>query len=361
MVVEKWNKPGLEREYIEGTYWHLSGWLSRHFITEVAAERVTLEDAALLITDLKITEPEQLIPVLDQCIKAGIKKLAIVAAEMSNRALGLLVQNNQAKTIETFAARTPRVAEMDRVAAMEDIAALTGGRMFHSASTLGLSDFSVADLGYARRVWATYSLFGLYGGKGDPRKIRQHMVNVRGALAKAEEDHPKLLLRQRLGRLAGGTAILRIGGVTETEIEARKAVAERAVTGTRNAIQGGVVAGGGTAFLRAQAALANVPAANEAEAIAHNVLARGLEEPMRVIVFNAGGNPDIILEKIKDRPAGYGYDGRTRQIVDMRQAGILDSVVVLKKALETAVSGAAMALTTDVIVHHRKPKESLEP
>ena len=361
IVVEKGNKPEMEREYVEGTYWHLSGWFSRWLVTDPAGKRTLFEDAALLISDLSITDPNQLISVLEKCVKAGVKKLVIVATQVSDSVVGLLVKNNQAKTIETLAVRTPKVAEMDRVAAMEDIALLSGGKAFYSAAKDTFENFQVEDLGHARRAWATESLFGMFGGKGDPRRIRQHIVHMRGKLRLADEEHEKTNLHQRLGRLTGGTAILRVGGITATEIEARKTMAERAVTGLRNALLGGVVAGGGAALISAQSALAGLPAKYDEDTIAFKILVRALEEPMRTIARNAGARPDNIVEKVKAGPKGYGFDARQRQIVDLRQAGILDSVLVLTKALEIAVSGAAMALTTDVIVHHKKPKESLEP
>lgn len=361
IVVEKGNRLGLEREYIEGTYWHLSGWFSRLFVTDPAEKRATFEDAAILISDLSIQEPAQLIPVLDQCVKAGVRRLVIIAKEISDSAIGLLVKNNQAKTIETMAVRTPRVLEMDRVASMEDIAVLTGGRIFYSAAYPDFRDFQVSDLGFARRAWATESLFGIFGGKGDPRRIRQHILNIRGLLKVVTDAHEKEKLRERLGRLTGGTAILRVGGATDTETEALKTTALRAVTTLRHAISGGVVPGGGTALVNAQRGLENLPAANRDEASAYKILSRALEEPMRAIARNAGYQPDVILEKVKSSPPGYGFDARSGRIVDMRQIGVLDAALVLKKALEVAVTGAALALTTDVIVHHRKPQECVEP
>lgn len=361
IVVEKGNTLEMEREYIDGTYWHLSGWFSRWLVTDVKERRTLFEEAALLITDLALTDPNQLVPVLEKCAQAGVKRLVIVAADVSDRVVGLLVKNNQAKTIESLAVRTPKIAEIDRVAAMEDIAVLSGGRAFYSAAKDTLEDFQVEDLGHARRAWATESLFGMFGGKGDPRQIRQQMGQIRAMLKLAETEHEKTTLQQRLGRLAGGTAILRVGGLTATESDVRKVMAERAVTSLRNAILGGVVVGGGVALLNAQTALLNLPAKHEEAKVAYKILARALEEPMRAIATNAGAQPDIILEKVKAGPLGHGFDARQHQIADLRQRGILDSALVLKQALEIAVSGAAMALTTDVIVHHRKPKESLEP
>jgi chaperonin GroEL len=299
--------------------------------------------------------------VLEKCVQGGVKKLVIVAAEVSDSVVGLLVKNNKAKTIETLAVRTPRVGETSRVASMEDIAILTGGRAFYSGANDTLEDFAVSDLGRARRAWATESLFGIYGGKGDPRQIRQHITHLRGQLKLAELERDQRELQYRIGRASGGTAILRIGGATESQIEARKAVAERAVTSLRKAVQGGVVAGGGAALLSARSALAGLPARHDEEKMAYRLLARTLEEPMRTIARNAGAQPDIIIEKVKECPPGHGFDARTQQLVDMRQAGIQDALLVLKKAVEVAVSGAAMALTTDVIVHHKEPKESIEP
>jgi len=361
IIVEPGQRHEMEREYIDGTYWHLSGWLSRHFVIDKADKRTTFEDAALLISDLKITDPRQLVPALDKCVKAGVKKLIILCKEMSDSAIGLLVTNNQAKTIETMAVRTPEVSGPVQVGAMEDIAVLTGGRVFYGEGKDSFENFQVEDLGYARRAWAMESMFGLFGGKGDPRQVRQHISHIRAVLPNAEPKNERKYLQQRLGRLTGATALLKVGGVTATEIEVRKETAERAVTAIRNALQGGVVAGGGAALLNAQAALEGLPNPQDEYTVAYKILARALEEPMRTIAKNAGCMPDVIIEKVKDYPKGYGVDARTRQIADMRQVGVVDSVLVIKKALEIAVSGAAMALTTDVIVNRKQREISLEP
>ncbi len=361
IVVEGHNRLGIEREYIEGTYWTLSGYFSSYFASDKNAKQVVFEDASLLITDFEIKDPKILVPVLEKCVKAGIKQLVIVAGDLSDAAIGLLINNNRAKTIDTLAVRTPKILEMDRVASVEDIAIMTGGKPYFHAAQPSFDEFEVEDLGHARRAWATESMFGIYGGKGDPRLIRKRIVEVKGVLAKAEVEAEKIWHQSRIGRLNGGTAILRLGAIHEVEIEARKAVAERAVTGLRHALVGGVVAGGGAALLSAQSALAELPAENEDEAVAYRILARALEEPMRTIAKNAGYNADVVLDKVKSGPKGCGLDATTGQIVDMRDAGILDAVTVLEKALEIAVSGAAMTLTTDIIVHHSQPVESVNP
>ena len=361
IVVEGWNRIGIEREYLEGTYWLLSGWFSRHLVTDPTEKRTMYEDAHLLISDMSFKDPTALVPVLEKCVRGGVKKLVIVAKEVSDMVIGLLVNNNKAKTIQTLAVRTPRVAEMDRVAAMEDISALAGGRMFYSASNPNLDDFQVSDLGFARRAWATDSLFGLFGGQGDPRLIRQQINKIRSLLKMDHEPFEKRMLQQRLGRLAGGTAILRLGGISDSARETRKEVAERAVASLRHAVQGGVVSGGGIALLHARAALQELDAENPDEALAYKILSRALEEPLRTIVQNAGFSPDVILYRLNQSGPEAGFDVFSADIVNMPERGILDSILILENGLKTAVSGAAMALTTDVIIHHRKPKEELEP
>lgn len=361
VVVEKGNRLGLEREYIEGTYWRLSGWFSRHFVTDTTRQQTTFEDAALLISDLAIQEPEQIIPVLEKCAKADVRKLVITAKSITDRAVGLLVQNNQAKTISTLVVRTPRVTETDQMAAMEDIAVLTGGRVFSAAANPDFRTFQIADLGYARRAWATQSLFGLFGGKGEPRQVRHHIRHLRGQLKSAAQEHEAQMLRERLGRMTGGTAILRVADATDSGSAALKTLALRAVTTLRHALTGGVVAGGGVALLHAQRALALLPAGNADEAIAYQILSRALEEPLRAIAQNAGYHPTTILSQVKAASHGCGFDAHRGQLVDMHPSGIQDALFILQKALEIAVSGATQALTTDVIVHHRKPQECIEP
>jgi chaperonin GroEL len=361
IVVEKGDGVGLHREYIDGTYWHISGWFSRRLITDAAEERTVFEDTALLISNVELKEPEELIPVLEKCVKAGVKKLVIVAAAVGDRVIGLLVNNNKAKTIETLAVRTPRLGEKEHVAAIEDLAVLTGGRAFYAATNRLFMDFEVSDLGHARRAWATKSLFGLFGGKGDPRAIRAHQRALRAQLPEAELDFDKRMLTERIGRLSGGTAILKIGGFTESQITTRTAMAERAVASLRGAAQAGVVVGAGVSLAAAAKALDNLPADNEEDAAAYRILARALEEPLRTIARNSGGNPDIIAERVKASPPDFGFEARTRKIINLREAGIMDSVQTVTKAVEIAVSGAAMLLTTDVIIHHAEPKESLEP
>lgn len=360
-VVEGSKRLGLDREYVEGTYWKLSGWFSRLFVNQPAEKRVVYEDAALLTTDFALRDPQQLLPVLERCVNAGVKRLMIVAADVSDGVVALLANNSNARVIESAVVRIPKVTEIDRLAALDDLVALAGGRAFCSAAFGTLDTFRPEDLGRARRAWATDSLFGLYGGAGDARKLRQHMQQVRAQLQAAEDAHQKSELQARLGRLSGGTAILRLGAIHETERDARKHVAERAIATLRQALDGGVVDGGGAALLRASHAVCAQHARNDDERLAFAMLARALEAPLRAIAQNAGHAPDVIVERVRAAPDGHGFDARCGGIVNLRAAGIADAAVTLERALRVAVSGAAMALTTDVIVHHRNPAESIEP
>jgi chaperonin GroEL len=359
--VEGWQRLGMEREYIEGTYWKLSGWLSRLFTEDHAPGRASLDYPSILITDMDIHSHAMLIPVLEKCLAEDIRKLIIIAKSISDSTIGLLVNNNRARTIETIAVRTPKVADMDRVAAIEDIAVLTGGRPFHAAAFANFDDFRVDDLGHARRAWAMESLFGIHGSMGDAREIRERMNDIRGRVRLAETDHERRELQSRLGRMSGGTAILRVGAIHDTEREARKAVAERAIAGLRNAMQHGVVAGGGAALIHAQSALDDMPACRDEDRVAKKMLMRALEAPARAIAENAGGQPELFAQLVRVAPRSHGLDVCQMCVVDCREAGILDSAFVLQKALEIAVSGVALALTTDVIVHHRVPAESIDP
>jgi chaperonin GroEL len=200
--VEGWNRRNLDREFVEGTYWKISGFYSREFLSDPMGSREIYEDSAILITDIDFTDPNQLVPVLEKCIKVGVKKLLIIASGCSDRVTGLLVSNKKAKTIEAMAVRTPRLEDADRADAMEDISVMTGGKVFYKAAGNMLDDFKAEDLGYARRAWAAESMFGIYGGKGDPRRIRQHIAKLQERFKGVDKKDEHNLREQhaRLGR-----------------------------------------------------------------------------------------------------------------------------------------------------------------
>jgi chaperonin GroEL len=266
--------------------------------------------------------------------------------------LALLIVNKQAGKLPTLAVRAMEYLSNKRDL-LEDVVALVGGRAIAGEAGEDLRNVQLADLGAARRVWATAHRFGVIGGKSDPHQLRAHIARLRSQLSQAEDGHDRDRLRQRLSKLLGGMAILRVGAATEAELNARKAVAGRASVALRVALQGGIVPGGGRALLDCQPALG--------EGFARRILSRALEEPLRVIAANAGFDPGSVVAEVRASAPGYGFDARTGRIVNLREAGIVDAALVLQTVVRTAVSGAALALTTDVLIHHRNPERCTTP
>jgi chaperonin GroEL len=358
--VRKGNGLGLEREYVEGVHWY-EGYFSTHLATDLRKQEARLENPAILISDLRLSTAGELVPLLEQMVNSNQRSLLMIAQEVSGSALGLLVANHQAGKLKLLAVKAPSHGS-NQAGILEDLAVLTGGRVVTRASGEGAQDVTLADLGNARMAWANASTFGVLGGRGDPLKLRQRIVHIRAELAAVKVAGDREKLRERLGKLQGGIAILQVGAASDTELEARKARAARAVEIIRLALARGVVPGGGTAYLACQTALLNLSAQfDEDEMFGIKVLARALEEPLRVIARNAGHDPTLAVNRVRAHPSGWGFDARTGQVVDMWVAGILDPTQVLQTALEAAVSGAAMALTTEVLVHRRQPKMTFEP
>lgn len=344
----------LSREYVEGVYWD-RGALSRELLPRNADMRLELEEPAIVITDLDFEEPQHLMPALVVAAGAGCKALVIVANRLSERALGLLLLNRQQLGFNVVAVHTPEYSE-SQVGALEDLAILTGGRPFLKATGDTLRHLKPGDLGFARRAWVDFRTFGLIGGQGDPRALRQHVATLRAAHTRADQSSARKKFQERIGRLMGGTATLWIGDVTERAIAARQSLAERTTEALRAALREGVVPGGGVALLNCRAALGRefAAAAESEQRAAYRILSRALEEPLRTIIHNAGCDLSAALAAIDSAPPGYGFDVSQERVVDMTEAGIWDVAAVQKAAITSAVSSAALALTVDTIVHHKE-------
>ncbi len=356
--VESKRTLGLERQYIEGLYWN-EGLLSPYFITDIAKQEARLEEPAILLSDLGLTSAEELVPLLDGVIAAGATTLLIVADELSGSALNLLVANHQAGILHCAAVKTPSYGRQ-RAAILEDLAIVTGGRTIITQAGAALRNVVPSDLGHARVAWASAKAFGLRGGQGDRLQLRERIKAAKAELAHTTDTTARDEARARLGKLLGGVAILQVGAATEGAVGTAKARAERAATALRLALEGGVVPGGGRAYLLCQPAVQNVALEGDAR-YGLDALVRALTEPLAVIAHNAGFDSGTIVAQVKQASTEYGFDARTGQLVDVWSAGILDPAPVLIAALESAVSGAVMALTTDVLVHRRKPPEVIEP
>jgi chaperonin GroEL len=357
--VENGYAPGLERQYVEGIHWN-EGYLSAYFITDEDKQEVRLELPMILISNLRITTAEELIPLLDRLVEIRCPSFMLIADEVSGSALGLLLANHKQGKLRSLAVRAP-ASEPHRSRILQDLAVLTGGRVVSAESGQRATSIALEDLGRARHAWANAANFGLYGGDANPAALRLRIAEVKAELAATRDADDQQQVRQRLGKLMGGVAILYVGGATSGEAQTRKALAERTITALRSALSQGVAPGGGAAYVACQRALQQeMPNSDEAR-VAYQALAAALEEPLAVIAANAGFEPSTAVAQVKAAPAWHGFDARSGTLVDLWASGIADPVPVLQTALEVAVSGAVMTLGSDVLVHQRDPLKKARP
>jgi chaperonin GroEL len=353
----------LERKYIEGMYWD-GGVLSREMITDHSKLRTEMQNAAILISDLAIADPRQLVSVLEMASQAGIRALLIVASKLSDSATALLLSASRERgEFQVTAVKTPGLTTTDQVGAMEDLGVLTGGRPLVKAAGDTLGRVKLEDLGRVRRAWADRNYLGIVGGKGDARALRAHIVTLRAAFGRATEADARDRLQKRIGKLMGGSATLWVGGATELEIKVRKEVAERTADALRGAVREGVLPGGGVSLLACRPALQHRldQSTSSDERAAYRILIKAMEAPIRAILTNAGYDASEIMAEIKLADQDHGFDVRSGKVADMAQAGIWDAATVLRTAVHGAVASAALALTTDVLVHHKEPQQAMQP
>jgi chaperonin GroEL len=343
-------------------YWK-GGLLSRQLVTDQAKVRADLEEAAILISDIDLKDPRHLLPAMNLAIQSKVKHLLIVVKSITDVTIGLLTRDKTLEKLRVVAVKTPGFTLSDQAANLQDLAILTGGRPLVAGAGQSLEDVKMEDLGRARRAWADPHNFGFSGGRGEPRRLRQHIANLRTAFSRTDDPEERTKIQQRIGKLIGGSATLWVGGATELEIKTRKELAERTAQALRGAVLDGVLPGGGAALLACRPLLQerlNQAADADARA-AYRILLRAVEEPTRALLANAGFEPSPVMAQINQAGVGYGFDLNSQQVVDMAQAGVFDVALVLKEAVRVALGAAALALTIDVLVHHKKPKESLEP
>ena len=350
-----------DREYVEGMYWD-SGFLSRSFITNIERQRVELDNPAILLTDLPIEDARDMIPVLATSVKQGIENLVIICSKISDVAIGVLNLNRQQGHIKVnvVAAKTPGFGAEGQRAALTDLAILTGGKAFFGAAGATLRSARAEHLGYARRIWMDRNFTGVVGGRGDARRLREHIASLRRAFEANEEPEAREKIRERIGKLLGGAATLRVGGTTNTEQEFNKELAKRTAEAMRGAMREGVVPGGGIALRACRPALRalRMSTNDPDEQAAFRILETALEAPTRALLENAGVVPGEVYAELNAACPECGYDVLRREIVNMREAGIVDIATVVKAAVRSAVSMAAIALTTDVVVHRAAAPEA---
>lgn len=353
---------GLRREYVEGSYYH-SGLFSRTLLPADAARVVTLENPVIFLCDFEITDHTALFPVLQTAHSTGIKQLVIIARSLSEQAISLLVANNRMDKLRVIAVKLPGLNPTDRMDALDDISRLTGAKPFIVASGETLEAVSARHFGAARRVWADTKAFGIVGGAGDPAALREHLRGLRRVYHETNEADVRLRTLERLGVLMGSSVTLWVGGFTEPEINARKSLAQRAALTMRAAVQEGVVPGGGVALLNCRRALRDrLAAAHDTDEIAaYRTLIEALAAPAHAIYRNAGYDAGDVTGRLMHQHPDMGFDVVSGRVVNFCDAGILDSVLVLKTSVRNAITTAALALTIDSLVHIAKPEMMKTP
>lgn len=352
----------LEREYVEGVYWE-GGALSWRMLDDQPKARAELAAPAIFISDIEFETPEQLAPVLRAAAQAGHKALVIVASKISDRALSLLLVNRSVGQMAVLAVKRPGAMAAESAAALEDLARLTGGRPYASQAGADLTQLTAADFGQARLAWANRDHFGIIGGRGDPRGLRDHITALRAAYARLTDPAERKRIRARIGKLMGGSATLWLAAATDSEVKFRVDVAERTAEAVRGALIEGALPGGGVALLACRKPLTGrLEAADDPdEQAALRILLAAVEQPFRTLVRNAGYEPAAIMAMLDDAGPGVGLDVLSGRVTDMVASGVLDPASVQKTAAWRAVTAAALALTTDVLVQHRSPMQEYNP
>jgi chaperonin GroEL len=343
-----------ELEVVEGMQFD-RGYLSPYFINNAEKQIAVLEDPYVLLHDKKISNIRDLLPVLEQVAKAG-KPLLIVAEEVEGEALATLVVNNLRGILKTCAVKAPGFGDR-RKAMLEDIAILTGGTVIAEEVGLNLEKVTLKDLGRAKRIEIEKENTTLIDGAGDEKAIEGRVKNIRTQIEEATSDYDKEKLQERVAKLAGGVALIKVGAATEMEMKEKKARVEDALHATRAAVEEGIVAGGGVAFIRARSALGKlIKGDNHDQDAGIKIVLRALEEPLRQIAANGGDEPSVVLNKVVEGKGNFGFNAQTVEYGDLVEMGVVDPTKVARTALQNAASVAGLILTTDAMVAEL-PKE----
>ncbi|CAN7724124.1 chaperonin GroEL [Paenibacillus sp. LjRoot153] len=342
-----------ELEVVEGMQFD-RGYTSPYMITDTDKMEAVLDNPYILITDKKISNIQEILPVLEKVVQSG-KQLLIIAEDVEGEAQATLVVNRLRGTFTCVAVKAPGFGDR-RKAMLGDIAALTGGQVITEELGLDLKSTTPDQLGSARQIRVTKENTIIVDGAGNPKDIAARVTQIRSQLEETTSDFDKEKLQERLAKLSGGVAVIKVGAATETELKERKLRIEDALNATRAAVEEGIVSGGGTALVNVYNAVAKVVATGD-EQTGVNIILRSLEEPVRTIAANAGQEGSVIVERLKNEKVGIGYNAATGQWVNMFEAGIVDPAKVTRSALQNAASVAAMFLTTEAVIAD-KPEPS---
>ena len=346
-----------ELEIVEGMQFD-RGYLSPYFINNAEKQMSILDNPYVLLYDKKVANVRDLLPLLEQVAKAG-RPLLVIAEEVENEALATLVVNNLRGILKTCAVKAPGFGDR-RKAMLEDIAVLTGGQVIAEEVGLTLEKATLKDLGQAKRVEIDKEETTLIDGAGDPKAIEARVKSIRTQIEEVTSDYDKEKLQERVAKLAGGVAVIKVGAATEVEMKEKKARVEDALHATRAAVEEGIVAGGGVAYLRARGNLKGLKGSNHDQEAGIKIVLRALEEPLRQIVENTGDEPSVVLNKVVDGKGNFGYNAATGEYGDLVEMGVLDPTKVARFALQNAASVAGLILTTDAMVaEHPKDEKPM--
>jgi chaperonin GroEL len=360
ITVEESKGLEFETEYVEGMQFD-RGYISAYFVTDAEHMEASIADPYILIHDKKISAAADIVPILEKLVQIGKRELLIIAEDIDGEALATLVLNKLRGMLNVIAVKAPGFGDR-RKATLQDIAILTGGTVISEEIGRKLDTITVNDLGRAEKITSDKDDTTIVGGKGDSKAIKGRVEQIRVEIENTTSDYDREKLQERLAKLAGGVAIIRVGAATETELKEKKHRVEDALSATRAAVEEGIVPGGGVALINAMKALEGKKLDNEDEQIGVNIVRKSLEFPMRKIAENAGKDGSVIVETVRqaqkrEKNNRFGYDILREEYIDMVKGGVIDPAKVTRGALENAASIAAMILTTEALVTDVPEKE----
>ncbi|MFQ7823150.1 chaperonin GroEL [Clostridium sp.] len=358
ITVEESKSMGTELDVVEGMQFD-RGYISPYMVTDTEKMEAILDNPLILITDKKISNIQEILPVLEQIVQAG-KKLLIIAEDIEGEAMATLVVNKLRGTFNCVAVKAPGFGDR-RKEMLQDIAILTGGQVISEELGRDLKETTIDMLGQAESVKITKENTTIVNGKGDSNAIKERIGQIKTQIEETTSEFDKEKLQERLAKLAGGVAVIKVGAATETELKERKLRIEDALAATKAAVEEGIVPGGGTAYVNVINKIAELKSDVADTQVGINIIVRALEEPMRQISTNAGLEGSVIIEKVKNSDAGMGYDALHDEYVNMIKAGIVDPTKVTRSALQNAASVASTFLTTEAAVVDIPEKEAPMP
>ena len=354
ITVEESKSLSDETEYVEGMQVD-RGYISPYFITNADRMETVIEDPTIIITDKKISAVSDMLPLLEKLLQVGKKNVVVIAEDVEGEALATLVVNKLRGTLNVLAVKAPGFGDR-RKAMLEDIAILTGAIVISEETGRKLDSANINDMGQARRITSNKDETTVVEGKGSEEAIKGRINQIKNQIEDTTSEFDREKLQERMAKLSGGVAVIKVGAATEVELKERKARVEDALSATRAAVEEGIVPGGGVALVRAQRALDNLKLEGDEE-VGLGIVRKGLEVPLRLIVQNAGQEGAVVLDQVRQHDDDYGYDAEITEYAHMLKQGIVDPVKVTRSALQNAASVAAMVLTTESMITEIPDKE----